>query len=1072
MILQEIIDRILDRTDIVDVVTRSGVELHRAGRDFVACCPFHEEKTPSFHVNPARQTWHCFGACQTGGNAIGYVMRREGLSFPEAVRELGQRYGIEVEETEETAQEHTDRLKREQMRTINEKAAAWFVRQLHSEEGRTALSYANARWGEKYVSEAGLGFAPNRWDALLEFSRSQGWPQELVIELGLLRQSDKTGRVFDFYKNRLVIPIRSRSRQIVGFTARDLSGDEHAPKYVNSPESEVYHKGQAMWGMDTASHEAARQEKFYVVEGAADAMKMQSVGIENVVAPLGGNMTAEQFKVLKKTAKGVCFINDADPWKTEAADPAKRYGAGVAYVLRNGEMAVQAGLNVSVRELMPAEGNQKQDPGTFFTSAAMLGQLTEEDFITWAAGKLFSKENGTSVQADTVKHVADMLSYIADDVRLEMLLPDVAKRLKGTRLPMLKQLVTRLRWERVHGEQKKRGEVNLQDYGFYEQRTQEGYGYWARSEKDGEVQWSNFTMRPLFHIKSEDRPLRLFYLKNDKGREDIVEMTMEDLNSPAKFRQKIEGIGNYLWMGGDREMVRLKRYLYDQTETATIVQQMGWNGKGFYAWGNGLWAEGEFHKADEYGIVRWNEQNYYIPAASKIYKDEALTFERERKFVHLTLQNVNTGDYLSRFAAVYGENGKVGLMYWCASLFRDIIVAHTDKFPILNLFGPKGSGKSQMAAALMAFFVTGYKAPNIQSATPAALSYEVAATSNAICHIDEYKNDIDARRIDFLKGLYDGAGRMKMGGASYDKIEMTAVKTGIILSGQELPTADIALFHRCVFLSFPKSTFTPEEKNRFDSLRAIQRLGLTSITLDLLGVRKKFESTFRDIYAATTADINAQLDGKTVETRLLENWAKVLAAFRCVEGCLPWPMTYVEMLDVATRGLLAQNKMSGESNELDKFWNIVQYLHDEGELHEEGDYIIRERKEIKTDISTRTFPDAVRLLYIVPTRIMAQYRMVSLRKGEKPLPEDALREYLKNANYYLGLKAAKFKFLINGIEQHVKDPQPGKNNVKQTTRRALVFDYEALVKLYGISLETTTDDAEAQLPAKESKLPF
>lgn len=1070
MIAQEIINSILDRADIVEVVARSGVELRKAGRDFVACCPFHKEKTASFHVSPSRQTWHCFGQCQEGGNVIAYVMRREGRTFPEAVKELGARYGIDVAEREESAAEHTARLKRERMRMINEEVARWYAEQLRSSRGKEALAYAEKRWGAEYVAQAGVGFAPNEWEALLSFARTKDWPVDLLLELGLLRQSEKNGRIYDFYKNRLMIPIRSRSGLIEGFTARDLSGDEHAPKYLNSPESAVYKKGTMVWGLDTAAHEAARQDKMIIVEGAADAMKMQSVGIANVVAPLGGSVTAEQLKLLRRTCRCVCFINDADPWNERAERAQDRYGAGVAYVIKNGEEALRCGFTVSVRELLPLEGNLKQDPGSFFETASCLDMLKEENFITWAAGKLFSKDDDTRLQAETVKRVAGMLSFVSDDVQLDMLLPDVAKQMKGTRLPMLKNLVTKLRWERTHGEKKKRGEVNLQDYGFYAETGSEGYGYWARSEKDGEVQWSNFTMRPLFHIKSDDKPLRLFYLKNEKGREDIVEMTMEDLNSPAKFRQKIEGIGNYLWMGGDREMVRLKRYLYDQTEAATIVGQMGWNFHGFYAWGNGLWAEGAFHKADEYGIVRWGEQNWYIPAASKLYKDDRLGFERERKFVHLTLQNVHTADYLARFARVYGENGKVGLCYYVASLFRDIIVSHTDKFPLLNLFGPKGSGKSQMAAALMAFFVTGYKAPNIQSATPAALSYEVASTSNALCHIDEYKNDIDARRIDFLKGLYDGAGRMKMGGASYDKVEMTAVNTGIILSGQELPTADIALFHRCVFLSFPKSTFSPEEKARFDELRAIQRLGLTSITLDLLAQRGKFEATFRDTYALTTEDLNRQLAGETVETRLLENWAKVLAAFRCVESGLAWPMSYEEMLEVCTRMLRTQNKMSGEGNELGRFWDIVQYLHDEGEIREDGDYMIREKSEIKTDLSHRTFPRPTRLLFVAPTRLLAQYRMVALRKGDKPLPEDALREYLKNAPYYLGLKAAKFKFLIDGVEQHVKSPTPGANNVKLATRRALVFDYDTLCATYSLTLETTTEtEGEA---ATEKPLPF
>ena len=155
------------------------------------------------------------------------------------------------------------------------------------------------------------------------------------------------------------------------------------------------------------------------------------------------------------------------------------------------------------------------------------------------------------------------------------------------------------------------------------------------------------------------------------------------------------------------------------------------------------------------------------------------------------------------FCRVHGNNGKVGLAYWIASLFRDIITSYTRSFPILDLFGPKGSGKTEMGAALMAFFVPDNKAPNLKNSTSTALNDDVAFVSNALVHLDEYKNDVRPDKIEFLKGLYDGVGRVKMSGSSYDSRIMTSVKSGIIMSGQEMPTADIALFHRCIYLSFP-----------------------------------------------------------------------------------------------------------------------------------------------------------------------------------------------------------------------------------------------------------------------------
>ncbi len=421
MISQETIDQVLDRTNIEDVVRESGVTLTKAGKDLVACCPFHEEKTPSFHVSPGRQLWHCFGGCQEGGNAIKYVMKREGLTFVEAVKRLAARVGIEVKQDEpEDANTKQQRLKREAMMRLNERVAEFYGSLLHdggNADAVTALNYAHLRFGKDYVTEAKMGYAPDKWDTLAEWARKNGESQELLIELGLLKRKEENGRVYDFMRGRLVIPIFDRRGNVVGFTARNLVDNVDAAKYVNSQESEVYHKGASVFGMNEAFAQARREERMYLVEGAPDAMKMHSVGINNVVATLGGNWTEEQFKLVRRAAANVCFINDADP-----VPAGKRYGTGIGYVLRNGELAMKLGLNVTVRELPCKEGNLKQDPGDFFESSARLAELKEEDFVTWAAQKIVDKDAPSDRLSAQFKQVATLASYVTDDTLLEMLL--------------------------------------------------------------------------------------------------------------------------------------------------------------------------------------------------------------------------------------------------------------------------------------------------------------------------------------------------------------------------------------------------------------------------------------------------------------------------------------------------------------------------------------------------------------------------------------------------------------------------------------------------------------------------
>ena len=281
--------------------------------------------------------------------------------------------------------------------------------------------------------------------------------------------------------------------------------------------------------------------------------------------------------------------------------------------------------------------------------------------------------------------------------------------------------------------------------------------------------------------------------------EEFLELKQEDLIALAKFKQKIEGLGNFIWKGTEKELTKLKSYLYEKTETATEITQMGWQRAGFYAFGNGVFYDCHFIPADEFGIVRLKDKgNFYLPSSSSIYKNDPKLFTFEKQFVHLNLSSVTLTQFTEQLFKVYGDNGRVGFCFYLATLFRDVVTSTSANhwFPILNLFGPKGSGKSELGHTLLSLFTISYTAPNIQNSTPSALNDTVAQSANALAHIDEYKNDIDPKMIEFLKGLWDGTGRTRMNMDLDKKKETTAVDSGIILSGQEMPTSDIALFTR------------------------------------------------------------------------------------------------------------------------------------------------------------------------------------------------------------------------------------------------------------------------------------
>lgn len=1047
MIAQETIDAILDRADIVEVVREHVPSLTKKGVDWVCCCPFHSEKTPSFHVSPVRQTWHCFGACAEGGNVITFLMRADGLTFPQAVQRLAERYGIDFFEQEESNEERERRLKREAMWGLNERAAAYFAERLYSPEGKRALDYAVERFGEDYVRESGMGFADGARSSFTDWAMARGENVELLLETNLVGCNVERGYYYDFFRDRLLFPIRDRAGHVLGFTARDLSGENDC-KYLNSKESEAYHKKESVFGIDVAWRTAAKQELFYLVEGAPDAAKMQAVGIANAVAPLGGMWTKEQLSLLRRAADCVCFINDADPPKN-----GEQYGAGIQFVMKNGRMALEMGFSVSVREMPLGKGQEKQDPGSYFSSASKLDLLKEEEFVLWCANKWWRHDDNSNRKTENLKRIAELASHIKDETRLEMLLAELVKLNKGKE--QWRALIRRAQWARMEAAKAADPrEVNLRKYGFCEEHG----CYYGLTDK-GDVQWSNFTMRPLFHILDDERPRRLYEIKGaGSRRKQLVDMDMEELISVAKFRKKLEGLGNYLWMANENDMIKLKSYLYENTDTAKLVTQMGWNSAGFYAWGNGIYVDGAFRAADEYGIVATGEGDgikyWYIPAAARSADSEA--YERQRNFVHRTLQRVKFGEYMRNFVAVHGDNGKIGLCYWLASLFRDIVTGATRSFPILNLFGPKGSGKTELGAALMAFFVADNKAPNLKNSTPIALNDDVAYSSNALVHFDEYKNDINPKMIEFLKGLYDGVGRTKMGGANYAERKMTSVRSGVVVSGQEIPTADIALFHRCVFLPFARSEFSLEERQRFAQLREVQERGLTSLTLEVLDQRRRVQSNFLNNYTKTCQDIARATGNAILETRIVENWAKCLAVFRCLEDKLNFPFYYAEVLEIAVRGIVKQNQMSGEGNELAHFWRTIMYLRDNGDIFERADYTIKRTYTIKTDLCERTFNEPREVLLLNTSRIFQQYKESARRSGDKVIPDDALREYMKNCGCYFGVvKAVRFISMAGGYEQKQADNLGQMRQVYRVTR-AMAFDYAELKNKYGINLDSST----------------
>lgn len=309
MIPDEKVREVAERVSIFEVVS-DYVQLRRAGTNYVGLCPFHAEKTPSFNVNPAREAFHCFG-CGAGGNAFSFVMKIEGIGFPEAVKLLARKAGVEIEERQLTPAEKHAQSERQTFQRINDLVTGFYRSVLERQpEGAVARTYLAQRNADGIIAEAyRLGFAPDRNDALVKHLKANGVELESALKLGVVRKSDRGW--YDQFRNRLMFPIRDVKGNVIAFAGRVL--DASLPKYINSPESPLYHKSSVLYGMDMALPAIRHENSVIIVEGYFDHLALYRAGIRNVVATCGTALTATHAGLIKRHAAKVYTLFDSDP---------------------------------------------------------------------------------------------------------------------------------------------------------------------------------------------------------------------------------------------------------------------------------------------------------------------------------------------------------------------------------------------------------------------------------------------------------------------------------------------------------------------------------------------------------------------------------------------------------------------------------------------------------------------------------------------------------------------------------------------------------------------------------------
>lgn len=402
--------QILETAHIEDVISEF-LTLRRGGANLTALCPFHHEKTPSFSVSPARNTFKCFG-CGKGGNAASFLMEHEGFSYSEALRWLALKYNIEFQETKPTPEQLAAQQEEESLVIVNDFAQKFFQSNLSG----VGLDYLRSRgFTEATIQKFGLGFAPDSWDALTKAATQAGFKLEQLQKLGLTTPSGK-----DFFRNRVIFPIHNLSGKVIAFAGRILSSFESLsswkdhPKYLNSAESPIYHKSQTLYGIHLARKAIRHKDECILVEGYTDLIALHQADIDNVVASAGTALTTEQLLLISRFTPNLHLLYDGDP-------------AGIAAAMRGLDLALELDLNVRISNLPHPE-----DPDSFLrrvgiTSFTEYLTANAKDFIAFKAGALLNHAGNDPVKmASAVHEIVDSIARVPDPIKRSFFTKDCA----------------------------------------------------------------------------------------------------------------------------------------------------------------------------------------------------------------------------------------------------------------------------------------------------------------------------------------------------------------------------------------------------------------------------------------------------------------------------------------------------------------------------------------------------------------------------------------------------------------------------------------------------------------------
>ena len=901
--------------DLVQVVQHYVTDLKKKGANYTACCPFHSEKTPSFVVSPAKGMYKCFGCGKGGNNPIDFVLAADTtLGFREAVEKVGAICGIFIEyDDSEKAQAE---LAKQQARKADE------------EVNRAAMQHwkQNLAHGAQYLRCSAetaelfdIGFAINSFTDLGAALDNAKIALRHAAELGLQKEK-QDGTYCDRFLSRIMFPIYNHKKQVVGFTGRNVEENSKYEKYKNSPESDIFKKGENLFGIHIALESIRETGQATIVEGNWDCITLHEKGVANTVAPGGTAFTQKQRELLKKYCNRLLLIYDGDK-------------PGIAAMHKNAIAAMKDGFVVDVL-LLP----ENQDPDSFFRNDENLADkdgvlLTAAEYIaqhrvnyTLLLAKQVPDETDVVKRTELLKTLTLYISYLKDEFLRQTMLDELVS-VTGEKISKLKKFLqehgtplpepgenfgalaegetytmpkdVKLQWHEV--------KEQVYKYGFF---TDANRIYMKRGT-DGSFTFakvSNFSIRIIQHMQDEKRPMRLVQIQNIHGSKQTFDTSTDDFVTQLGFKKMIEGKGNFDWQGTDIDFSRLCQKLKDDMGSGRMITLLGWQSEGFWCFNNAIITETETRFISENGCVEFNNSSYYVPSANSIYAENLSRFFPQKRCIYIKTTKTFS-EVAAMIKTVHRHHAINALLFTVAGAFSDLIFERTSFFPLMFLYGEAGSGKDQIIEACQGFFGKPQTAISItgKANTDKAKVRKFAQFPNVPGHLSEYKNgneDTD----EMIKALWGRTGYERGTIDSSVGTESIQITMPVFFTGNDYPVND-ALITRFIAEEMNKTEFSDEEKRNYEALKDVMISGYSSTLEEVLKLRKVFESDFRKTFKEVGPLLSEKLILAGVNDRMIQNAAVLGATYKLAHTTLKFPFTWDEFLQNI---VLTYNKQSNK----------------------------------------------------------------------------------------------------------------------------------------------------------------